>query len=142
MSSNDIAFVLFTYVWYVKKYVHSKFCYDMFFGWTRGHFLCLFCFLLNFLCLLSSLGGSCRFSLVPCTYVGPFSLLSCVMSRSTVVCLALLSCVYPINVLSSMTILSPLAQRLTSTRFLVSHETMSSMRIWQLGTDVCFMKGR
>ena len=38
--------------------------------------------------------------------------------------------------------LSPFAQRLTSTRFLVSYENMSSMRIWQLGTDVCFMKGR
>ncbi len=64
------------------------------------HFLCLFCFLLNFLRLLSSLGGSCRVSLVPYPYVGPLSLVSCVMSRSTVVCPALLSCVYPLNVLS------------------------------------------
>ena len=99
-TSHKLCYVFRLVLCNKKGYINTKKRYDMFFGWTRGHFLCLFCFLLNFLCLLSSLGGSCRFSLVPCTYVGPFSLLSCVMSRSTVVCLALLSCVYPINVLS------------------------------------------
>ena len=59
----QITYVMFLVSFYVwkKVYIHTTERHHMFFEWTSGHFLCLFCFLLHF----SRLLALCSFATLP-----------------------------------------------------------------------------